>query len=116
MIALLPHKIAVILLLSSMLVNVDRVPRIIHGIVFAIALPLGILTAGIVASETDNKWVMIILGAIGAGAVFHVAMLEMLPEALNSERRILKLLLAMVGSAAIAILKIWDHSESEPFM
>ena len=78
--ALLPHKTAVLLLLSSMLVKVDRVKRCVHVAIFSSALPLGILIAGIVSQQTDDKWVMVTLEAIGAGAVFHVAMIEMLPE------------------------------------
>jgi len=78
--ALLPHKTAVLLLLSSMLVKVDRMKRCVHVAIFSSALPLGILIAGIVSQQTDDKWVMVTLEAIGAGAVFHVAMIEMLPE------------------------------------
>ena len=81
-VALLPHKTAVLLLLSSMLIKVDRVKRTIYILIFSSALPLGILSAGVISGATDNKWVMITLEAIGAGAVFHVAMLEMLPEGL----------------------------------
>jgi len=79
-VALLPHKTAVLLLLSSMLIKVDRIKRIIQIVIFSSALPIGILLAGIVSGTTDNKWVMVSLEAIGAGAVFHVAMIEMLPE------------------------------------
>ena len=81
-VALLPHKTAVLLLLSSMLIKVDRVKRSIYILIFSSALPLGILSAGVISGATDNKWVMVTLEAIGAGAVFHVAMLEMLPEGL----------------------------------
>ena len=79
-VALLPHKTAVLLLLSSMLIQVDRMKRVIYILVFSSALPLGILLAGLISGATDNKWVMVTLEAVGAGAVFHVAMLEMLPE------------------------------------
>ena len=89
-VALLPHKTAVLLLLSSMLIKVDRIKRICHICVFSSALPLGILLAGVVSGVTDNKWVMVTLEAIGAGAVFHVAMLEMLPEG-DLEKNIYKI-------------------------
>jgi len=112
--ALLPHKTAVLLLLSSMLVKVDRMKRCVHVAIFSSALPLGILIAGIVSQQTDDKWVMVTLEAIGAGAVFHVAMIEMLPEALSGDRRIIKLFFAAFGAAIIAILQVFhSHEEGE---
>ena len=79
-VALLPHKVAVLLLLSTMLIKVNKGKRLVLIAIFSSALPLGILLAGLVSGVTDSQWVMITLEAIGAGAVFHVAMLEMLPE------------------------------------
>jgi len=112
-VALLPHKTAVLLLLSSMLIKVDRVKRTIYILIFSSALPLGILSAGVISGATDNKWVMVTLEAIGAGAVFHVAMLEMLPEALSGKRRIMKLLFALFGSGVIAFLQYFHEHDDE---
>ena len=40
-IALLPHKIAVLLLLSTMLLEIKSYSRLLHIIAFSSALPLG---------------------------------------------------------------------------
>lgn len=110
LIALIPHKAAVLILLSSMLIDVKRGPRAALIIVFSIALPLGLIAAALVSSHTTDTWTIIILEAIGAGAVMQVAIFEMLPEALTKPHRLMKIFTAFLGALLIAFIQT-THGE-----
>lgn len=110
LIALIPHKAAVLFLLSSMLIDVKKGPRTALIITFSIALPLGLIAAALVSSHTTDTWTIIILEAIGAGAVMQVAIFEMLPEALTKPHRLMKIFTAFLGALLIAFIQT-THGE-----
>ncbi|CAG5083873.1 Oidioi.mRNA.OKI2018_I69.PAR.g10488.t1.cds [Oikopleura dioica] len=110
LIALIPHKAAVLFLLSSMLIDVPKGPRTALIITFSAALPLGLIAAAIVSSSTTDTWTIIILEAIGAGAVMQVAIFEMLPDALSKPHRLMKIFTAFLGALVIAFMQT-THAE-----
>jgi len=109
--AILPHKIAVLLLLSSMLLEIKAYSRFFHILLFSLALPTGLLVSGLIATNIESPLLLITLEAFGSGAVFYVATFEMLPEALDGPRwKIGKYGLCLVGVGLIAVLQVF-HSD-----
>lgn len=112
-IALLPHKIAVLLLLSTMLLEIKSYSRLLHIIAFSSALPLGIIISGLVTASVHSPWILISLEALGSGAVFYVSCFEMLPEAFQGDWKILKCIFTIIGVSIIAILQIFHSDEHD---
>ena len=89
LIALIPHKVAVLILLSTMTLEINQMSRFIHITVFSMALPSGIMLS-LIVSKIEDGMVLCGFEALGCGAVFYVAIIEMLPNSLEGDWKILK--------------------------
>ena len=89
LIALVPHKVAVLILLSTMTLEINQMSRFIHITVFSMALPSGIMLS-LIVSKIEDGMVLCGFEALGCGAVFYVAIIEMLPNSLEGDWKILK--------------------------
>ena len=89
LIALIPHKVAVLILLSTMTLEINQMSRFIHITVFSLALPSGIMLS-LIVSKIEDGMVLCGFEALGCGAVFYVAIIEMLPNSLEGDWKILK--------------------------
>ena len=120
---IIPHKVAVLIILSTLTLEINRISRFVHITIFSAALPVGILisigrvdssltglldfpvpsertvqTTDSIARGKPNKGVSKLpeglfvcsLEALGCGAVFYVAVLEMLPDSLEGGWTVLK--------------------------
>ena len=89
LIALIPHKVAVLILLSTMTLEINQMSRFIHITVFSMALPSGIMLS-LIVSKIEDGMVLCGFEALTCGAVFNVAIIEMLPNSLEGDWKILK--------------------------
>ena len=117
---IIPHKVAVLIILSTLTLEINRISRFVHITIFSAALPVGILISiGRVDSSSTVFWgdcpqrtfhglfrarrkpnkgvsklpeglFVCSLEALGCGAVFYVAVLEMLPDSLEGGWTVLK--------------------------
>jgi len=109
-IGIIPHKVAVLIILSTLTLEINRISRFVHITIFSAALPVGILIS-IGVSKLPEGLFVCSLEALGCGAVFYVAVLEMLPDSLEGGWTVLKYLTVLAGIGIMAIIQA-SHSHS----
>merc|ERR1719495_2352700 len=109
-IGIIPHKVAVLIILSTLTLEINRISRFVHITMFSAALPVGILIS-IGVSKLPEGLFVCSLEALGCGAVFYVAVLEMLPDSLEGGWTVLKYLTVLAGIGIMAIIQA-SHSHS----
>jgi len=115
LIALIPHKVAVLILLSTMTLEINQMSRFLHITTFSMALPSGIMLS-LIVSKIEDGMVLCGFEALGCGAVFYVAIIEMLPNSLEGDWKILKYFTVLAGIGIIAgiqVLHSHEHAEHE---